>query len=298
MEELFILASGLLLCNFYFGMAVYQEQPCADIAGFCLSTSQCPSTNQVSYKCPNQPSDVKCCTYNVNANENPCRDNGGTCQWSAYCSGSTKTGECPSQPGAVKCCYTAPSAGCSCSGGPSSGKLIYIDAGHGGSDPGAVAGGVNEKDLSLQIACKLRDQLLNNYNNKFRVVMTRCTDKFISLTGRADLANSAGAKVFISVHINSASSSSASGIETYYYPGSSSGSSLAGNVQANLIAKTGAKDRGKKTANFSVLRNTKMPAILVECGFISNDAERGNMVNSAYQQKLAEGIADGINQYI
>lgn len=171
--------------------------------------------------------------------------------------------------------------------------VAYVDAGHGGYDPGAVANGLKEKDLTLSIALKVKAKL---EAKGIKVVMSRDTDKFLSLQDIANKANTSNPDIFISIHINSAGATSASGIETYYYKGVDK--PLASNIQDKLIEYTGANNRGVKWEEFYVVKNTKMPASLVESGFITNVNEANKMKTASYQDTLARAIADGATSYL
>ncbi len=177
---------------------------------------------------------------------------------------------------------------------------IAVDPGHGGNQPGAVypdAGGedVKEKDLTLPMALLLADLLKERGYN---VVLTRTGDDSVSLADRARLANAARAEVFVSIHCNALDRTDYEGIFTYYYPNSTKGAALAKQVQAGVVAATGGIGRGTPSANFQVLRETTMPAVLVETGFMSCPAELERLCDPGYQQKLARGIADGVEAYL
>jgi len=172
---------------------------------------------------------------------------------------------------------------------------VFIDAGHGGKDSGASANGLEEKDLNLKIALKVQRIL---QAQGIEVVMSRTTDKFLELREISSLANNSGADAFASIHINSATTTAAYGIETFYYPNRMDSKPLADSVQKQLISSTGAYDRGVKTADFHVVRETKMPSILAECGFISNKSEAIKMSTNSYQELLASGISKGITNYL
>lgn len=172
---------------------------------------------------------------------------------------------------------------------------IVIDAGHGGKDPGAVSGGVYEKDVNLAIS-KLVVQELEKYG--YNVKATRDTDIYLTLQQRCDISNNSNAAVFVSIHQNSSLSSSAEGVEVYHYPTSTLGKKLAGKILNRIVAKTGLKNRGVKSADYYVLRNTEAIAALVECGFISNPEERSKLTDPAFQKKMAQAIAAGINDFI
>lgn len=171
-------------------------------------------------------------------------------------------------------------------------STVVIDAGHGGDDSGANYGKVFEKHLNLDVARRLEIQLRRlNY----KTVMTRDRDEFIPLTTRSQIANRQRNSVFVSIHFNWSWRSSAYGIETFYY--SYAGYKMASKVHASMVRKLRPEDRGVKREKFSVLRNTKAPAILVEGGFISNSSERSRMLQAWYRQALAESICSGICIY-
>ena len=171
-------------------------------------------------------------------------------------------------------------------------KTVIIDAGHGGRDLGAADSYVYEKHVNLDVARRLERSLMEA---GFKTVMTRTTDEFIALSERSSHANRYRNAVFVSVHFNSAYRTSAVGIETFYR--SSGSEKFAKCVQNELIKNMGSTDRGVKTANFSVLRYTKHPAILVEGGFVSNKAERSKMLDPQFRQVVADSIARGIIQF-
>lgn len=174
-------------------------------------------------------------------------------------------------------------------------KVICIDAGHGGADPGAVNGKYQEKNATLGIALKIGDKLKQKGHN---VVYTRSTDKVLGLQARCDVSNVAKADAFISIHCNSAENKSASGIETFKYPGVGGVTKkLAENVQNALVSNfPEEKNRGVKEAKYYVLKNTKAPAILVEVGFISHDETAEKLFRFSYQDKLARVIVEGIEK--
>ena len=172
---------------------------------------------------------------------------------------------------------------------------VFIDAGHGGSDPGALGFGYRESDLNLQIAKKVESILKSR---GIDVKMSRTSDIYHSLSERADMANDYGADAFVSIHQNSASSKSANGVETYYNKNKEEYKPLSNDIQNQLISQTNATNRGVKSAEFAVLVRSNMISSLVECGFISNESEVKKLSDSAYQDKLAIGIADGIENYL
>ncbi len=175
--------------------------------------------------------------------------------------------------------------------------VIYVDAGHGGRDPGAVGNGIQEKDVVLPISLDLGRALQNmGYN----VYYTRTNDVEIDLEPRVALAERINADVFVSVHANSlaAGNSDISGVETYHSRNSTVGRELASYVHSQIIAATGASDRSVRGAGFYVIARTSMPAILVETGFVTNPSEAANLNNPSYQKRMAEAIARGIDQFM
>ncbi len=179
------------------------------------------------------------------------------------------------------------------------GWTIVVDPGHGGKDPGGVGvSGVRESDVVLAASLRLKAQL---EAQGAKVIMTRNSDVFIELDDRAAIANKANANLFISVHANIApNSGSAAGIETWVHDEGERGNQsrkLAGAVNNGMVAKTGATNRGVKNESFRVLRTTKMPAVLVELGFLSNASEERKLAQGDYQAKLVSGILTGVLEY-
>ncbi|CEK39369.1 N-acetylmuramoyl-L-alanine amidase [Paraclostridium sordellii] len=173
---------------------------------------------------------------------------------------------------------------------------VFIDPGHGGDDSGAPGlGSKNEDDLNLEVAMKVKKKL---EAKNIDVKMSRESDEFIKLGERANMANQYGADVFVSIHQNSADAESAHGIETYYHPNKGMYEPLAKDIQDNAINQTGARNRGVKSSNLAVLRESNMPSSLFESGFVSNLQEYQKLINPAYQDKLATGIVDGIERYL
>ena len=172
---------------------------------------------------------------------------------------------------------------------------VFIDPGHGGYDNGAVQNGVLEDEINLQISQKIEAKLKAK---GVQVKMSRYDDTYLSLTQRSRMANNWGSDIFVSIHQNSATSSSANGIETYYYSSRQDSRELATEIQNDLIKATNAVNRGVKTANYSVIQTARMSSNLVECGFISNPTEAKNLSSSSYQDKVAEGIVNGIMEYL
>ncbi|WP_284693989.1 N-acetylmuramoyl-L-alanine amidase [Paraclostridium ghonii] len=172
---------------------------------------------------------------------------------------------------------------------------VFVDAGHGGIDSGANGFGKNEAQLNLEVAKKVEQKLKEK---NIQVEMSRETNEFVELGERARLANNYGADVFVSIHQNSADAESANGIETYCHPDKKVYSPLALEIQNNAIAQTGARNREVKYSNLAVLRESNMPSALFESGFISNKTEYNKLIDPSYQDKLATGIADGVEKYL
>lgn len=208
---------------------------------------------------------------------------------------------------------------------------IVIDAGHGGHDSGAVGNGYREKDIALDVAKKLAANLKKDHN----IIMTRSTDVFIPLQERAEIGNRAKADLFVSIHLNSSSNSSANGAEVFYYSkkettyaaevakfensvdkGAASisfsdfiindifyrinqqkSAALATDVLNSLINNFSLRRRGVFGANFAVLRGSNSPSILVELGFMSNYGDVSQFVTSSGQERAANGIANAIRKH-
>jgi len=167
---------------------------------------------------------------------------------------------------------------------------VILDPGHGAHDRGAAIGYVYEKHLALDTARRV-EQLLRKEGLK--VIMSRSRDVFIPLQDRSALGNSRGNSIFVSIHYNYNRGGSGAGAETYYH--FSSSYMLAAYIQAYLVQRSSMLNRGVKNAGFHVIRATnKNPAVLVECGFVSNSTERARMLTGEFRAKIAEGIAQGI----
>jgi N-acetylmuramoyl-L-alanine amidase CwlD len=180
-------------------------------------------------------------------------------------------------------------------------RLIVLDPGHGGSDSGAEHNGLTEKVLTLDIARRLRALLIAR---GWQVKMTRDSDVDVyqandsahdELQARCDLANAAGARMFVSIHINSFTSSDLQGTTTYYYHPQDL--AFASAVENKLIATLGTQNDGAQHANFYVIRHTTMPAILVETAFLSNPDDAARLRNEGFRQSVASAISDGISAY-
>lgn len=183
---------------------------------------------------------------------------------------------------------------------------IIIDPGHGGHDTGTQSISkprYQEKSLNLVTAKFVRDFL---QQLGYQVTMTREEDKFISLDRRAKIANELKPTIFVSIHYNSAPLAEAEGIEVFFYQSKEKESKermvkskrLAHAVLKNIVTETKAKSRGVKHGNFLVIRQTTMPAILVEGGFVTNEAELQNLKDPVYLKRLAWGIVRGIEEYL
>lgn len=183
-------------------------------------------------------------------------------------------------------------------------KKITLDAGHGGSDPGAIgASGTREKDVTLKITKKV-EELLKKKGAK--VSMTRTDDKDVygpnasdvqELQARVDVAEDNDADAFISIHINSSTNKNVGGFSSYYYPKTSNDARLAQAVQDRLVKNFGLDDLGIRKANFYVNKRCSMPSTLLELAFISNPKEEKLMKSNWYINKLAKSIAEGIEDY-
>ena len=198
-------------------------------------------------------------------------------------------------------------------------EVVVLDPGHGGNDPGAVSpGGLYEKDLALDISKRVRDIL---EEAGLEVHLTRDDDRYMQLGFRPRIAARKNADIFVSIHLNAAENGKARGVETYRltatgFPsmeganetkfaasdqvgnGYNGANTLLGfHIQKTLQSSTGSPERGLRHARFAVLRDANSPAVLVECGFLSNPAEEGLLATEEYRNKVAKGIADGILSY-
>ena len=171
-------------------------------------------------------------------------------------------------------------------------KVVVIDPGHGGIDYGAIRSGINEKDITTDVSARVAKILRSD---GYKVYMTRDEDKTLSLQERVDFAEENNPDIFVSIHVNSSEGTTATGIETHYYHDYSIG--LAKVVHAAMAKYINSKDRGLFKSKFYVINHTTMPAILVEIGFISNEAEREEMISEKRKQATAKAIAEGIKNY-
>ncbi|SFE59371.1 N-acetylmuramoyl-L-alanine amidase family protein [Alteribacillus iranensis] len=167
---------------------------------------------------------------------------------------------------------------------------VMIDPGHGGKDPGAVSAGLQEKDVTLRIAHLIRERLAREKG--IRIRLTRETDTFVSLHKRAQLANEWHADYFLSIHINAGGGS---GFESFIHPSSPKPTrSYQDTLHAHVVSQLGRNDRGKKRANFAVLRETTMPALLTENLFIDHTGDRDQLRKESVLEAMATGHADGL----
>ncbi|RKD24034.1 hypothetical protein BEP19_06395 [Ammoniphilus oxalaticus] len=175
------------------------------------------------------------------------------------------------------------------------GFLIVLDAGHGGSQPGATGvSGNPEKDLTLSVTNYLAEEL--KAYSEFQVILTRPGDTTVQLAERVQIANNAQADVFVSIHGNSIKDKpQVQGTETYYYTAQSK--AFANVLHKHLVKATEFRDRGVKVAGFVVIKQTKMPSVLLELGFMSNAAENAQMQDPIFQQRVAKALAEAIYEY-
>src|SRR5438093_1726128 len=172
----------------------------------------------------------------------------------------------------------------------SSSTAVVIDAGHGGFDRGGIPGQrIPEKEMTLDVAQRLKTLLAAS---GYRVIMTRDSDVFVPLPTRVAIANSYGNAIFVCIHFNSAKRMGAGGIETYFY--SRESLPLASAIHYYVAGGAPSSNRGVRRRGFYVLRKTTVPAVLVECGFLTNPAEGEYVQTASYRQKLAEEIAAGV----
>jgi N-acetylmuramoyl-L-alanine amidase len=169
-------------------------------------------------------------------------------------------------------------------------STVVIDAGHGGHDRGGIPSNIiPEKGVALDVARRLRAYLVKA---GFRTVMTRSTDTFVSLDRRVNIANSQRRAIFVSIHFNAARRVGASGIETFY--GSARAKRLARLIQRNAMRTTSGENRGIRRARYYVLRKSRMPAVLIECGFLTNPRDARRASSGEYRDRLARQIARAI----
>ncbi|MCE9518268.1 MAG: N-acetylmuramoyl-L-alanine amidase [Verrucomicrobia bacterium] len=185
---------------------------------------------------------------------------------------------------------------------------VVLDAGHGGQDSGTSGNGVQEKDKTLDLTRRIEKKLLEH---GIRVQMTRQDDVYIALEDRCAVAAKSGASVFVSIHLNASAARNVSGIETYYCSqrggirqmklenGEDHRSELlADSIQRRACADTDAPDRGVRDSRLYVLQHASCPAVLVECGYLTNQNEARQLKRDGYKDKLAAAIANGIRHHL
>jgi N-acetylmuramoyl-L-alanine amidase len=178
--------------------------------------------------------------------------------------------------------------------------VVILDAGHGGRDEGAKVHSFQEKKLTL-LTTLLAKKYLTQMG--YKVILTRTKDTYLPLEKRVEFANKTKADLFVSIHFNASSSFDAKGIEVYYHGTGKSAKSkasqnLARSVLYQMVDSTEASSRGVKSGKFLVIRQTEMPSILIEAGFMTNKEERLLLKDRAYVEKIAKGVAMGIDSYI
>lgn len=171
-------------------------------------------------------------------------------------------------------------------------RTVIIDPGHGGHDKGGQWGRVYEKHLALDTSVRLESHLKKM---GFNTVMTRRSDYFVSLPGRMTMANKYRNAIFVSIHYNYTWKQHVSGIETFYH--SKQSHDLAKDVHRGVMSRVKVVDRGVKYARFYVIRNSSIPSVLVEGGFVSNSNERSRMKTAWFRDAIARGIADGVQNF-
>jgi len=176
-------------------------------------------------------------------------------------------------------------------------RPICIDPGHGGHDPGAIGPtGLRESEVVLDVANRIVS-LLDERGHS--VLMTRERDSFVGLRERAKVANHASSRIFVSLHCNAFTDPDANGLEVWHWDGSRLGEMLAGHIQSRLVDALGWRDRGvKPTHVFQVLNHTRMPAVLVELGFLSSPDEEAQLSSDSVRQTIADEIVRAIEDYI
>ena len=178
--------------------------------------------------------------------------------------------------------------------------VIILDAGHGGSDEGTKVQSLMEKRVTLLTAFLTKEAL---EERGYRVILTRSRDVYLSLPKRAAIANRMKGTLFVSIHYNAAQNTEAKGVEVFYCQTENSARTRSSKRLANcvlryVIDETKASSRGVKQGNYHVIRETEMPAILIEGGFATNPEERLHLKDRKYLQKIAQGIALGIEKYL
>lgn len=190
---------------------------------------------------------------------------------------------------------------------------IVLDAGHGGVDPGKVGvNGLLEKDINLQIVMKLKEALEKDETMGLKVVLTRDEDmgyydendsnkKRADMNKRCEIINEESPDLVISIHQNSYHSSAVKGAQVFYYEKSEKGKILANKIQGSLVKELAGENKGrveKANDSYYLILNVKCPAVIVECGFLSNESEAKLLGDGEYQDKITKAIIDGIKEYL
>lgn len=177
--------------------------------------------------------------------------------------------------------------------------VVVLDAGHGGIDFGTSYKNLNEKELTFKIVKYVEGYLKDG---SYTVVLTRNEDKLIPLQQIGNIANDAKADVFVSIHVNSLDDINYKGITAYYYDGKGYETDerikLSQTIENQILKNDGWENKGLKREDFAVLRYTKMPSTLIECGFITNEEDRARLSKDEVLKKLAKNISDGIIKYV
>jgi N-acetylmuramoyl-L-alanine amidase len=173
--------------------------------------------------------------------------------------------------------------------------LVVVDAGHGGSDPGAMSAGLREKDINLAVALRVADLL---EQRGIGVLLTRQQDRYPSLEERADLANRRNADLFVSIHTDSNPDRSRQGFTVFVARAASAAATRAADDISQAIAATGADSHGIREADYKVLVNTRCPAVLVEIAHLTNVQDVARLRDSGWQNRIAQAIAAGILTYL
>ncbi len=166
---------------------------------------------------------------------------------------------------------------------------VVLDAGHGGHDNGATRKGLMEKNLTLDVVKRLDGKLRDN---GFQTVTTRRSDVFIPLDDRARISNRQQNAIFVSIHFNDCNNKKANGFETFYHD--TEAKQIARNIETSLVRTCAFADRGIKTARFRVLVKNENPAVLVECGFLSNPKENATIAQPETRERIADAVCKGI----
>ncbi|RPK29996.1 N-acetylmuramoyl-L-alanine amidase [Paenibacillus xylanexedens] len=173
---------------------------------------------------------------------------------------------------------------------------VWVDAGHGGKDPGAVANGIQEKDIALKVSLGIKERLESLYED-VQVLLSRSTDIFLELRNRTAKANAAGADILVSVHCNAGGGKG--GFESFRYTSASQNSmKLQDTMHKAITAKLGGTDRGQKAQNLHMVRESKMPAVLTENLFVDVSADADRLKQSSVIDAIIDGHVQGIATYL